>query len=78
MKFQSHPSFISYSGSWKDGSFNGWGNLNLKQNEVYKGDWVSGERNGEGMFQYSKVAPYKSYKGQWKDDEFSGIGSLTL
>lgn len=78
MKFESHPSFICYSGNWKSGTFEGWGKLMLKQDECYKGDWSNGERNGVGVFQYSKVSPYKMYKGQWKNDELSGIGCLTL
>ena len=77
MKFQSHPSFLSYTGNWKEGAFDGWGSLALKQDELYKGEWVAGNRNGVGMFQYAKVAPYKTYKGQWKDDEFWGIGCLS-
>lgn len=78
LKFKSHPSFLSYSGNWKAGSFDGWGSLVLKHDECYKGEWVAGERNGAGMFQYAKVAPYKTYKGQWKNDEYSGIGCLSL
>ena len=78
MHFKSHPSFVSYSGIWKDGSFEGWGILNLKLDEYFKGEWSRGERNGIGMFQYSKVSAYQTYKGQWKNDEFSGIGTLEL
>lgn len=78
LKFKSHPSFISYTGNWKTGAFEGWGTLLLKQDESYIGEWSAGERNGIGMFQFAKTSPYRTYKGQWKNDEFSGIGCLTL
>lgn len=78
MKFKSHPVFLAYSGYWKNGSFNGWGTLHLKQDEIYVGEWTDGERNGVGMFQYSKVSPYRYYRGQWANDEFNGIGALNL
>lgn len=77
MKFHCHPSFVSYTGNWQNGTFQGWGFLTLKNEESYKGNWISGERSGLGMFIFSKTSPFTQYRGEWKTDEFAGIGKLT-
>ncbi len=78
MSFKGHPNFIKYDGLWKDGSFEGYGQLMLKNDEQYRGKWIKGERTGLGYHLFSKSSPFVHYKGNWQEDNFNGIGTLVL
>lgn len=77
MTFKSHPNFIKYDGNWKEGSFEGYGHLLLKNEEQYRGNWAKGERNGLGHHIFAKTSPFLQYKGNWLNDHFNGVGVLT-
>ena len=40
---------------------------------MYKGQFVDGEREGQGTLRQNGL----TYKGEWKDDEMNGQGKLT-
>lgn len=76
MVFKTHPIFKKYVGAWKEGSFEGYGQLNMKADEEYKGHWSKGDRAGLGCHTYQKVCPFATYKGNWTADHYSGVGTL--
>lgn len=48
-------------------------NSQLPLKNQYKGHWVSGKREGAGMFSYASGA---RYEGEWKDNAKHGYGKF--
>lgn len=70
---------LLYEGEWKKDKMHGHGMLNLLDG-VYEGQFVAGERDGEGIFKYRYPKPgigdmhERSYDGPWKQDQQHGVG----
>lgn len=78
MIFSAHPNFTKYDGQWADGTFEGQGQLALKNGEYYIGEWSGGQRSGFGLHSFAKTDKFIKYQGNWSNDLFDGVGVLTL
>ncbi len=65
----------SYSGSWKDGNFEGKGTYTWINGDVYIGDWVANIRTGNCLFNY---ADGTKYLGKMKNGFLDGEGNYIL
>ncbi len=50
------------------------GKLVWKNRGKYDGNFENGQRNGFGVYTYSKESAADYYEGHWKDDKKSGKG----
>jgi hypothetical protein len=64
-----------YEGQYKDGKFNGKGQLTYNDRRTYQGEFLDGHCHGIGKSIYPDGSVYQ---GNWKDGERSGLGKLTL
>jgi hypothetical protein len=64
----------TYTGSFKNGKYNGKGKYVVSSGDYYVGDFGDGYKSGYGEYYWSDG---KVYKGQWKNDEFNGYGEFT-
>jgi hypothetical protein len=78
MEFAKHPTFARYVGEWQEGAFEGRGQLFLKNEEQYSGQWARGARSGLGQYLYAKAAAQAVYRGCWAADLYEGDGVLTF
>jgi hypothetical protein len=62
-----------YVGEWRDGKWNGRGNLNFPLGDNYVGGFKDNNRNGQGNLYFGNG---KRYFGEWKEDNFHGYGTL--
>ncbi len=58
----------------KDNMRNGKGRMIHADGDVYDGDWVNGESEGQGCHTSMDGT---QYKGQWKKGEELGFGGVT-
>ena len=47
--------------------------VTLENNAVYEGEWLNGQRDGEGKQKWEDGA---FYEGQWKEGKASGTGKF--
>ena len=64
-----------YVGEWRDGKWNGQGNLNFPLGDNYVGEFKDNNRNGQGNLYFGNG---KRYFGEWKDDKRNGQGTMTF
>lgn len=87
--YYNHPTFKNYFGTWREdtpGLPHGNGYMQFVSGEIYRGEWQTGSRNGDGYFAFSSDNNSQnhidrkriSYKGQWMDDRIFGVGILIL
>jgi hypothetical protein len=67
-----------YEGQWKDNNMHGkgknvWGSETQWAGDTYNGDWVEGNRTGQGVYNF---ASGNRYEGQWKDNKKHGKGKM--
>lgn len=65
---------IVYKGEWADDQFEGQGELVLKEKWVYKGGFVRGVKEGEGVVEY--LVSKNTYKGGFKNNKKNGFGEM--
>jgi len=41
-----------YKGEYKDGKYNGKGNLRYSNGNIYEGEWKNGKRDGKGIMRF--------------------------
>ena len=70
-----HNNGRKYVGEWKDGKWNGQGNLNFSNGDNYVGGFKDDKRNGQGRLYFGNGT---RYFGEWKDDKRNGQGTLTF
>jgi len=70
------PNGDSYSGQWKDNTYDGWGKFRFKEGNSYEGFWKGGYRHGQGI----EYAPNGSivYKGLWEKGKFVRSASVNM
>ena len=66
---------IVYKGGWKASKKSGIGRQNYKDVGDYYGEWMEGERHGEGCITYVNG---DIYSGQWKNGKKSGKGTYVF
>ncbi|KRX05954.1 C2 domain [Pseudocohnilembus persalinus] len=54
---------------------NGKAEYRYPNGDYYNGDWVNGQKSGQGVMQYRSGM---SYDGQWMNDQFHGNGTLKV
>ena len=62
-----------YEGSWKDGLWDGKGEVFFPDGDYYKGEFKEHRFNGFGTYLYSDSSKYEGY---WEDGMFSGAGTM--
>lgn len=67
------PDGSMYEGTLKNGVFDGYGEQYWNENVYYKGNYVNGKFDGNGLFVNSEI----SYEGEFSDGEYNGTGVLT-
>lgn len=60
-----------YEGNWKDGQLNGFGKCIKANNSVYEGEYLNGEKDGNGIITWANG---NKYEGGWKDGNKHGFG----
>ena len=60
---------LTYTGNWKDGWYDGYGQLCYNDGRIYKGHWIKGQQNGQGTMFFLDGS---KQDGQWKDENFIG------
>ena len=65
---------VSYTGSWKDDQWDGYGTMTWKSGAIYEGEWSQNGFNGQGTMTYPTG---DVYVGNWVDSKRSGQGTLT-
>lgn len=64
---------MDYAGEFKDGLMHGKGVMTWGNGAVFAGNWVNGNRNGNGVYQ----GPAGRFEGYWySDDKAKGSGTL--
>lgn len=67
-----------YQGLFKEGKRNGFGKikiLNKEKDVIYEGNWVDGNKCGEGR----QIDEYGiKYWGEWKDNKRDGFGRMKI
>ena len=75
------PDGSEYDGGWANDVREGFGELVAPASCSYSGDWVKGQRHGQGRALMRKggggALEEKVYEGGWANDEFHGYGVLT-
>ncbi len=66
------PDGSIYSGEINNGLFNGYGELQLSEDDVYKGYFKDGKYHGEGILNTLNY----SYEGNFENGLMTGNGSL--
>ncbi|PCJ42953.1 MAG: hypothetical protein COA71_04030 [SAR86 cluster bacterium] len=74
-----------YRGAFLEGQYHGSGRLEyLEGSEIYKGNWVRGERQGRGIMwnhsaNWSRSSNiYDIYIGNWEHNRRNGLGTQTF
>lgn len=62
----------SYVGNFKKGLPNGSGTYTWASGATYDGDWVSGERDGHGVYKFKYEGADSIQEGEWNDGIFIG------
>jgi len=62
----------NYEGFFRKGLPNGFGVYTWKTGEIYSGEWVDGQRSGEGAYSYEIDGRDTTIFGKWKSDEYIG------
>lgn len=63
-----------YIGEFKDGLPHGKGTYRWKNGDFYEGNWVNGQREGNGGMAYKRIGKADSVvTGYWKKDRYTGI-----
>lgn len=73
-EYTDHEKGITYKGDWKDDQFDGKGELTVKDRWVYKGEFVGGVKEGEGVVEYLRSKNY--YKGRFENNKKNGFGEM--
>jgi hypothetical protein len=73
---------VTYYGETKNDKPHGYGTMTWSKSKSYKGNWVSGERSGYGVYKavtsdHDRVTDLK-YDGFWKNDKKDGKGELEI
>lgn len=68
-----YPDGSRYSGTFKDGLYNGYGHMSYSDGSRYVGNWVDGWQHGAGKMDYVDGS---SYDGEWKEGEKHGRGKM--
>lgn len=55
----------SYDGDWEDGVFHGFGKFIYPGGSYYHGEWVKGQKSGNGTYMGGEDGP--RYRGGWND-----------
>jgi hypothetical protein len=63
-----------YSGSWEQGSMDGWGVMRYGLGDIYTGDWKENKKMGLGRMLYKNG---NSYNGGWRKNRKDGLGTMT-
>ena len=63
-----------FIGQLKDGKRHGEGNQRLRDNIVFKGNFVDDKKHGKGEYYYNKQE--QKYQGTWVNDKKVGIGKI--
>lgn len=66
------PESLEFVGYFREGERNGYGEIVLKNGDSYKGDWVNGLFQGEGIYTYHQEGA--TYEGQWYEGLQDGVG----
>lgn len=83
---------LCYEGEFKDGLRYGYGILKFNHIEIYNGDWLHDEMEGQGKIRncaiinkkksvcssQSSLGKWISYSGEFKASRFEGSGTLYL
>ena len=62
-----------YEGYWKDGLWDGSGEVLFPDGDYYKGEFKEHKFSGYGIYLYSDSSRYEGY---WEDGMFSGAGTM--
>ena len=62
----------TYTGSFKKGYPNGKGTYKSSTGEYYEGEWVMGQREGIGEYNYTILGKDAKQVGVWKSDKYLG------
>mmetsp|Transcript_19640 Transcript_19640/g.36181 ORF Transcript_19640/g.36181 Transcript_19640/m.36181 type:complete len:737 (+) Transcript_19640:5078-7288(+) len=65
-----------YKGDYKAGVRDGYGTIYYENGDSYKGNWVNGEKHGQGSYFYSLTK--STFTGDWDKNMKHGSGALTL
>lgn len=71
----SFPNGDRYKGNFRDGLFDGWGELAYKNGDRYEGYFKNDIKSGEGIYTFANG---DRYVGQFANDQKSGKGTLLL
>ena len=63
-----HWQYISYSGQWKNGKFNGHGTVAYKGGDTYTGGYIMGKKHGRGVYTKNDG---EVLDGEFIDDEIA-------
>lgn len=63
-----------YKGNFKNGAFEGEGEIHYYSGGSYKGHFHQNKREGKGKYVWSNKS---QYEGEWKDNQKSGSGTMT-
>merc|ERR1711964_759455 len=67
----------TYVGWWKDDKPHGHGTYTWPSGNVYKGQWVDGQRLRGTYTRREKGEIVSVYKGDWEDSKMHGLGTFT-
>jgi hypothetical protein len=65
---------VTYTGHWKNGKFDGEGEVVNPDSSVYRGQFVAGQRHGQGTYRFVDCGVYS---GSWKKGQPNGRGMWT-
>ena len=62
----------SYTGNWRVGKMEGYGEMIYADHSIYSGWWHMGKRHGHGRMEYKQISCI--YIGAWESDQRTGYG----
>jgi hypothetical protein len=63
----------TYIGIFKAGLPNGIGKYIFKNGDIFQGNWLNGQKNGKGKFEFKIDGKKNTVAGYWKKDEYVGV-----
>ncbi|CBZ26631.1 hypothetical protein LMXM_20_0580 [Leishmania mexicana MHOM/GT/2001/U1103] len=63
-----------YTGEWRDGTPDSFGEKRYGNGDVYRGNWCQGKRSGRGVYSFAQG---DSYEGMYADDKPEGQGTYS-
>jgi hypothetical protein len=70
-----HPDGSTYTGEWRDNSFDGVGTHTWPTGAEYSGQWIKGAMQGHGRLAWTDG---EQYVGEFWNNQYQGQGTLTF